>query len=135
MIAARAMSKIGATGVKFLSASFFFQKMPEIKVWYQLYGQDGTPYRSCSPTTTTVAENAIVDDFKKAVLVVNKDGFPNGVLASQFKVYLRRSNDSASEKVDLENHTLLSAGKQVEGLGKEFGSSLIVVIPFQRADA
>ena len=104
-----------------------------IKVWYQLYGESGKPFRKSTPTQATVAENANVDKFRKAVLAENKDGVLKGISAGQLQVYERQGNQGSSsaplEIVDLSNLELLKGGTKVSGLGVNEDFALIVVVP------
>ena len=114
-------------GVKWFCASNFFYsflKMSDV-VWYQLYGENGKPYKNSTPSKATVAQSANIADFRKAVCAKHKDGFLKGLSAGQLRVYMRVVNpddqgvSSASplENIDLINQKLLHLGEPVNELG------------------
>ena len=101
-----------------------------IKIWYQLYTEDGNPLPDESPTQIGVTKDDNVDDFKNAVLKENTDVKSK---PSKLKVYQRKVDQGSSsatlENVDLSRQELLKGGQKVAGLGKEVDMPLIVVVP------
>ena len=105
-----------------------------IQVWYQLYGENGKPFKNYTPAMVSVDESYVVAELKDATYEKNKPILPEKFVASCLKVYERENQGSSSagaplENVDLNQQELLKEDRFVCGLGACEANSMIVVVP------